>query len=39
MRQRYLLAPGILHSDPTLIKKLTQKPDTLSGSKFKVVST
>lgn len=25
---QYLLALGILHSDPTLIKKLIQKPES-----------
>lgn len=38
MRQHYLLALGILHSDPTLIKKLAPKPVSF-GSKFKLVST
>lgn len=31
MRQRYLLALGILHSDPTLIKKLNTKARASSG--------
>lgn len=38
MRQQCLLGLGVLHTAPTLIERLTQKPEPLVGSNFKVVA-